>query len=126
MDELLRAIAYQTILLERIAVALEGNGMVPNYQIGLDSFLSFDWDTIGATIEQVDTDGVAAVTWRGNRYTRRSATNKFEPAIWFSRATGKKDEAGNPKYDRLITFKRLAEAEPLPVKLSKGVRHDAN
>jgi hypothetical protein len=116
MDELLQAIAYQTILLERIAVALEGNGMVPNYQIGLDSFLSFDWDTIGATIEQVDTDGVAAVTWRGNRYTRRSATNKFEPAIWFSRAIGK-DEAGNTKYERLITFKRLAEAEPLPVKL---------
>jgi hypothetical protein len=116
MDELLRAIAYQTILLERIAVALEGNGMVPNYQIGLDSFLSFDWDTIGATIEQVDGDGVAAVSWRGNRYTRRSASNKFEPAIWFSRAIGK-DEAGNPKYERLITFKRLAEAEPLPVKL---------
>ena len=116
MDELLRAIAHQTTLLERIAVALEGNGMVPNYQIGLDSFLSFDWDTIGATIDQIDGDGVAAVTWRGNRYLRRSASNKFEPAIWFSRAVGT-DEAGNPKYDRLITFKRLAEAEPLPVKI---------
>jgi hypothetical protein len=119
MDELLKAIAYQTTLLERIAVALEGNGMVPNYQIGLDSFLSFDWSTIGATIEQVDSDGVAAVTWRGNRYLRRSATNKFEPAIWFSRTNGK-DEAGNPRYERLITFKRLVEAEPLPVKIKEN------
>ncbi len=116
MDELLRAIAYQNTLLERIVAALEGNGMVPNYQIGLDSFPSFDWATIGARIESVDGDGVAAVTWKGNRYIRRSAANKFEPAIWFSRPNGR-DEAGNPMYERLITFKRLAEAEPLPAKL---------
>jgi len=115
MDELLKAIAYQTQLLERIAIALEGNS-VPNYQIGLDNFLHFDWDTIGATIEQIDGDGVAAVTWRGNRYTRRSASNKFEPAIWFSRPIGK-DEAGNPKYERLIIFKKFAPVEELPHKV---------
>lgn len=117
MDELLRAIAYQTQLLERIAAALEGQ-TVPNYQMGLDAYQSFDWATIGATIEQVDSDGVAAVSWHGNRYIRRSAANKFEPAIWFSRSVGR-DEAGNPKYERLITFKRFGDVEPLPVKVAK-------
>jgi hypothetical protein len=119
MEDLLRAlleaVTYQTQLLERIAVAVEGN-TVPNYQIGLDGFLNFNWDTIGAVIEQIDNDGVAAVTWRGNRYTRRSATNKFEPAIWFSRSLGK-DETGIPRYERLITFKRFAPVEGLPAQV---------
>lgn len=116
--QLLGLLEHQTQLLERIAIALEQPQGAPNYQASLERFGQFCWEAIGAIIELQDADGVAVVNWRGNRYVRRSAANKFEPAIWFSRSVGR-DEAGNPQYERLITFKRHADVEPLPDKVKR-------
>ena len=123
MEELLRqiliALEHQTKLLERIAAEVEdGNRVTPNYQTGINGFHSFDWSAIGAEIEQIDEDGVAAVTWRNNIYLRRSGQNKFEPAIWFSRCIGRNAEGVN-LYEKLITFKKMAEAEPLPRRVAE-------
>jgi DdrB-like protein len=113
---LIETLLAQTALLERLAIAVEGNQPAPNYLVALSSFAQFDWSTIAATVESRDRDGAAVVTWHGNRYTRRSASNKFQPAIWFSRAIGK-DDQGTTQYERLITFKESAVAEPLPDKV---------
>ena len=106
----------QLAVLNRIADALETEQAAPGYVQDLQDFANFDWSSIGANVNQADRDGVAVVTWRGHRYVRRSASNKFNPAIWFSRAVGK-DDSGENRYERLITFKELAEAEPLPDKV---------
>lgn len=115
---LIEVLMEQTTLLNRIVAALEMPQAAPNYQVDLSKFANFDWAGISATVEHRDRDGVATILWKGNRYTRRSATNKFKPAIWFSRSIGKDDE-GNNRYERLITFKQLAEAEPLPEKVRR-------
>lgn len=119
LAQLLQATQNQNRLLERIAAAVEAGDATnasPNYEVCLTQFRAFDWGAIDATVEQEDRDGVATVLWRGHRYVRRSAANKFEPAIWFSRAQGK-DEAGNTQYARLVTFKLRPSAEPLPRKV---------
>lgn len=89
-----------------------------SYSFSLEEFHGFDWSSIGAEIYARDSDGVSIVQFRGQRYTRRSAANKFEPAVWFSRATGK-DAAGENQYEKLITFKAIPQADPLPAK-TKG------
>ena len=94
-----------------------GATTAPNYQRRLADFLHFNWPAIGATVLEADEFGPAAVEWRGLRYTRRSPQNKFDAAIWFSRAAGK-DEDGTVRYERLITFKEQAEPEPLSRKLA--------
>lgn len=119
--EILAQLDRQTVLLETIAAALAQTQPAPNYKGNLDRFHAFDWSRIGATVEQEDVDGVAAVLWHNNYYVRRSAANKFEPAIWFSRPIGK-DEDGNNRYERLITFKRQATVEPLPDRVRQTVR----
>ena len=91
---------------------------MPHYSEPLASFPSFDWEAIDATVEERDSDGVATVKFRGHRYVRRSAANKFEPAIWFSRTIGK-DDNGDNLYERLVTFKSFPAADPLPEK-TKG------
>lgn len=106
----------QTAVLEEIRDALSQPKEAPNYQKALDAFPNFDWASINAIIEGRDNDGVAAVTWKGNRYLRRSASNKFKPAIWFSRSAGK-DDNGETRYERLITFSPLSRPEPLPDKV---------
>ncbi len=121
LAQLLEAAQYQNQLLERIALAMEAgdsSNASPNYEVCLTQFRAFDWGAIDATVEQEDRDGVATVLWRGHRYVRRSAANKFEPAIWFSRSQGK-DEAGNTQYARLVTFKLRPSAEPLPSKVKE-------
>lgn len=121
LQQLLAAVERQTALLERIAMAMElgeGGTASPNYEVCLTQFRAFDWGAIDATVEQEDHDGVATVLWRGHRYVRRSAANKFEPAIWFSRAVGK-DEAGNVQYAKLVTFRLRPKAEPLPSKVKE-------
>ena len=106
--------------LERIANALEriSPQTAPNYQYPLESFKSFDWNSIQAKVIKSDQYGAAVVRWNGKQYIRRSPSNKYNPAVWFSRCTGKSDD-GNNLYERLITFKPLskAEAEPLPEKV---------
>ena len=121
----------QIIELSRIAAALEqlqsGSSATghyaPNYERNLNEFSEFDWSSIGAVVEYSDDYGVAAVRWGGKSFRRRSANNKFTPAIWFSRCCGK-DERGENVYERLVTFKPIAQAEPLPerVKLAAAAR----
>jgi hypothetical protein len=109
-------------LLERIAQALEtlaraGAPAEPNYVKPLADYRGFAWESIGASVVQEDADGPTHVEWGGALWTRRSPANKFDPAIWFSRAAGK-DSEGNVNYLRLITFKPVKEAEALPGKVA--------
>lgn len=119
-EQLMEMLTYQSGLLQRIATALEANQTAPNYQAELSDFLQFDWSSIGAEVEKFDRQGAAVVAWRGLKFVRRSASNKFQPAIWFSRSLGK-DELGHNRYERLITFKSIAEPEPLPEMVSRSL-----
>lgn len=84
----------------------------PNLQRPIEQFRGFDWGGIEATVVKADEWGAAIVEWNGRLWTRRSPENKFGEAIWFSRAAGK-DAEGKNLYLRLITFKRVGDAEPL-------------
>jgi DdrB-like protein len=92
----------------------------PNYQRTLSEYLGFDWSSIGATVLKEDSDGVSLVEWNGKTFTRRSANNKYPEAIWFSRPAGK-DADGNIKYERLVTFKRPSEVEPIAAKAKRAI-----
>ncbi len=116
----------QNTVLERIAASLErlapANQSAPNYQKTLEEFRGFDWATIGATVVQSDPSGAAIVEWSGQQFTRRSPTNKFGEAIWFSRSVGKDDD-GNTRYERLITFRKMGEVEPIPDRVNRAISH---
>ncbi|MBW4665370.1 MAG: single-stranded DNA-binding protein [Chroococcus sp. CMT-3BRIN-NPC107] len=102
-------------LLSRMALALEQmipTGAAPNYQFAIKDFASFNWASIGAVVIASDSSGATAVSWKHHTYLRRSPTNNFKAAIWFSRCTGK-DERGNNVYEKLVTFKAIRDAEPL-------------
>lgn len=119
----------QMLALERIALAVEtlapATKAAPSYQHSLENFARFDWATINATVERSDQYGAAIVIWRGQQYFRRSPSNKFGEAIWFSRCTGKGEDKQN-QYERLITFKPIStrEIEPLPEKIARFVAGD--
>lgn len=101
---------------KQLAVMAESNMTTnPAYQRRLEQYLDYDWSELDAIVLETDEDGVAAVEWRGLRYTRRSPQNKYGAAIWFSRAAGK-DEDGTVHYDRLVTFKQQSDPDPLPAK----------
>jgi hypothetical protein len=121
-QQLMAALTENNHLLQQLVQQLNQQAQTdrpaPNYQSRIEDFQNFDWARIGATVEYSDGDGVAVVSWGGNQYLRRSAQNKFKPAIWFSRAVGK-DENGENRYERLISFKQLAEVEPLPDKVRR-------
>jgi DdrB-like protein len=121
-QQMMAALAENNNLLRQLIQQLnqqaDADRPAPNYQSRIEDFQSFDWSSIGATVEYSDSDGVAVVSWRGNQFLRRSAQNKFKPAIWFSRAVGK-DENGENRYERLISFKQLSEVEPLPEKVRR-------
>jgi len=107
-------------ILERIAAALEtlaraGAPAEPNYVKPLAEYRAFDWSSIEATVVQQDADGPTHLEWGGFLWTRRSPANKFDPAIWYSRAHGK-DADGNNQYLRLISFKPLGDADRVPEK----------
>jgi hypothetical protein len=116
----------QMLALERIAEAVErlapATTAAPSYTYPLESFTSFDWSSIGATVVQSDQYGAAIVNWKGQQYVRRSPSNKFGEAIWFSRCVGK-DDSGENRYERLVTFKPLSktEVEPVPEKVRRLV-----
>lgn len=74
---------------QRLEALVEaGASTAPNYQRRLADYVGFPWPAIGAAVLETDEFGPAAVEWRGMRYTRRSPQNKFDAAIWFSRAAG--------------------------------------
>lgn len=114
----------QMLALERLADAVERltpiNTVAPNLQRPLEGFASFDWSSIGATVERSDVYGAAIVSWRGQQFVRRAPSNRYGEAIWFSRCTGK-DENGNNVYEKLVTFKpvSLVEVEPVPERVSQ-------
>jgi hypothetical protein len=116
----------QMVALERIADSISAIAPVstaaPNYQRPLETFARFDWESIGATVERSDQYGAAVVSWRGLQFVRRSPSNKFKEIIFFSRCVGKDDD-GNNKYERLISFKAVSkvEVEPLPDKVTRFV-----
>jgi hypothetical protein len=93
----------------------------PNYQRPLSEYANFDWSSIGAAVLTRDKDGVTAVEWNGQVFKRRSPSNKYDAAIFFSRCLGK-DAAGNNQYARLIKFTPAAEAEPISDKAKKAIR----
>ena len=109
-------------LAELISQLVPNNTAAPNLQSTLENFKTFDWSTIGATVERSDQYGAAIVTWRGQQFVRRAPSNKFGEAIWFSRCTGK-SETGENVYERLITFRPVSriEVEPLPAKVSAHI-----
>ncbi len=110
--------------LSRIAIALEQMipaMKAPNYQFAIKDFATFDWASIGAVVVSSDSDGATAVSWKNHTYLRRSPSNKFGAAIWFSRCTGK-DERGENQYEKLITFKAMSVPEKLPDRVTSVLR----
>lgn len=125
-------ISEQNEILRMIAASLEGveshlrqiavsSNVAPNYQRPLSEYHTFDWSSIGATVLNRDADGVTAVEWNGQVFTRRSPSNKYDGAVWFSRHLGK-DSDGNMRYARLISFRALSDAEPIAAKAKKAIR----
>ncbi len=114
------------LALERVADAVERlaptNTAAPNYLHPLEEFASFDWSRIGAEVVRSDRWGAAIVSWRGLQFVRRSPSNRYGEAVWFSRCVGK-DENGNNRYEKLISFKPISqtEVEPLPEKVTKHI-----
>jgi DdrB-like protein len=121
-NEILRMIAtsLQSIESHLRQIAVSSNP-APNYQRLLSEYPTFDWPSIGATVLNRDDDGVTAVEWNGQVFTRRSPNNKFDAAVWFSRHLGQ-DADGNKRYARLISFRALNEAEPIAAKAKKVIR----
>lgn len=115
--------------LVRIADAMErlasgGKPTAPNIVRPIEEFRSFDWGAHNFEVVTQDNDGPTHVTYNGTLYTRRSPSNKFEPAIWYSAPAGK-DADGNVEYIRLITFRTFGEADPLPAKVNGATRQPA-
>jgi hypothetical protein len=104
--------------LRQIAVS---SNTAHNYQRPLSEYPTFDWSSIGATVLSRDDDGATTVEWNGQVFTRRSPSNRFQCAIWYSRHLGQ-DVDGNKRYARLITFRDLNDAEPIAAKAKTAIR----
>jgi DdrB-like protein len=121
-NEILRMIAssLQSVESHLRQMAVSSN-TAPNYQRPLSEYLTFDWSSINATVLNRDDDGATSVEWNGQVFTRRSPSNKFDAAVWFSRHLGQ-DSDGNKRYARLIFFRALNDAEPIAAKAKKAIR----
>lgn len=104
-----------TRIADSLDVLAQANMPEPNYTKDISEYKGFDWDSIGATVVKEDRDGPTHVEWGGALWLRRSPSNKYGPAIWFSRAAGK-DAEGNNKYLKLITFKEISDVDPVSEK----------
>lgn len=118
---------YIAHYLQHIAAALEtlarAQGPAPELNLvrPLAEYPGFDWASIDASLIKGDQYGPTHVEHGGYVYTRRSPQNKFGEAIWYSRATGKAED-GTTTYARLITFRKLADADSLPDKVVQAVK----
>ena len=113
------------IQITRIADALDviaraGAPQEPNYIKPIGEYTGFDWSTIGATVVSSDRDGPTHLEYGGFVWTRRSPSNKYNPAVWYSRANGK-DADGNTQYLKLITFREITGADPIPDKVAAAI-----
>jgi hypothetical protein len=128
-------VGEQNEILRPIAASLQGveshlrqmavsSNPAPNYQRPLSEYPIFDWPSIGATVLNRDEDGVTAVEWNGQVFTRRSPNNKFDAAVWFSRHLGQ-DADGNKRYARLISFRALNDHERDKLKLKVSFNYIA-
>jgi len=124
IKQLIALQSAQVAALGRIAAALEAIALTkapaPNFIRPIADYPTFEFESIGARVTGRDQHGVTEVEWAGYQWTRRSPSNKFGTAIWFSRPAGK-DEAGNVRYVRLITFREPTEPAPLPAKVAAQV-----
>ena len=112
--------------LRAIKALLLMSATAPNLLYPLNHFVYFDWSSIGATVLEKDRHGATLVSWAGRIYQRRSPSNKFEAAIWFSRSVGK-GEDGSTTYERLITFKQMNySVDPVPEKVRQHLVAAAN
>ena len=75
----------------------------PNYQRPLSEYPTFDWHSIGATVLNRDGDGATSVEWSGQVFTRRSPSNKFQCAIWFSRHLGQDSDGCDLNHRMAVT-----------------------
>src|SRR5262245_11799950 len=102
----------QNEILRMIAASLQGveshlrqmavsSNPAPNYQRPLSEYPIFDWPSIGATVLNRDEDGVKAVEWNGQVFTRSSPNNKFDAAVWFSRHLGQDSDGNCDLKDRM-------------------------
>jgi hypothetical protein len=107
-------ISEQNELLRMIAESLRGvethlrqiaasSNPAPNYQRLLSEYPTFDWTSIGATVLNRDGDGVTAVEWNGQVFMRRSPSNKFDAAVWFSRHLGQDSDGCDWKHRMAVT-----------------------
>src|SRR5499427_4858792 len=105
LNELLRMIAesLQGVEAHLRQMAISSNP-APNYQRPLSEYPTFDWNSIGATVLNRDGDGATAVEWNGQVFTRRSPSNKFDAAVWFSRHLGQDSDGCNLKHRMAVTF----------------------
>lgn len=120
MDNIERLLDRINNNLTRIADALGSMAQpkadfAPDHVRPIEDFPDFNWDSIKANIIRTDDDGPTHVEWRGQVFTRRSPRNKFDPAIWYSRSTGKNGDGEN-EYIRLITFREIKDADPIDSK----------
>jgi hypothetical protein len=95
-------------------------GAIVPEEYPLTAFAAFDWAGRGYEVLAQDEDGPTLIQKGGASYKRRSPTNKFGEVIYFSRATGKKED-GSPEYQRILTFKPIAAPDPLPRKVQQVV-----
>ncbi len=88
---------------QSLAVIAGAMATAPDMRQPISDYATFDWTSIGAEVLRADEDGPSVVRWNGKVYKRRSPQNKFDPAIWFSRCIGKREDGAN-NYERLISF----------------------
>jgi hypothetical protein len=107
MTALLAAIAKQLDIITRHILPV-----APNYRYPLKKYWQFNWDGIDASVLRRDEEGPTLVKWGNYTWKRRSGAGKFGKAVWFSRPDGK-DENGDTRYRRLVTFKDWSDPEPM-------------
>ena len=115
--------------LRRIANALErlandGKPIVPDLRKPISEYKNFDWSTIDASVIARDADGPTHLEWGGFVWMRRSPSNKYAPAIWFSRCIGKNEEGDN-QYGTLIKFEQPKDVESVSKKAAQAAEESA-
>jgi hypothetical protein len=86
--------------LRQIAVS---SNPAPIYWRPLSDYRNFDWASIGAIVLKEDRDGATEVEWNGQVFTRRSAENHFDAAVWYSRCVGKDSDGCDLKRRLAVT-----------------------